>query len=215
MHERERAGSWYFQCWSRRDSSMAVTPWGDLISSPSQRQRLDASQRSHSNLLFDLRQSQLTRLRESRRGELGVLPYLKQRRKLNFLVGKNIQLWLANLQTRCKHVVCCLWAVRAVLVLTVSIKLETLPEVRHYLIDLSRCEPIDTAESQLHLAFTSCHLPIFKVGDIKFSGILLQNTDRLELFSRARDPHHTTAEHSTELWTVRNVTKPVDVSCQV
>ena len=126
--------------------------------------------------------------RESRRGELGVLPYLKQQRKLNFLVGKNIQLWLANLQTRCKHVVCCLWAVRAVLVLTVSIKLETLPKVRHYLIDLSRCEPIDTAESQSHLAFSSCRLPIFKVGDIKLSGILLQNTGRLELFSRARDP---------------------------
>ena len=63
--------------------------------------------------------------RESRRG---VLPYLKQQRKLNFLVGKNIQLWLARLQTRCKHAVCCLWPARAVLVLTVSIKLETLME---------------------------------------------------------------------------------------
>ena len=130
--------------------------------------------------------------RESRRG---VLPYLKQQRKLNFLVGKNIQLWLARLQTRCKHAVCWVWPARAVLVLTVSIKLETLMEQNCLdclrwditrLIYLNVNQLIQQSHSRIQQLLL---VVIFRLRDINS----LKNTDWLIILAEHETPHHHTS----------------------
>ena len=146
MRERERErDSWYFQCFQSQSSSMAVTPRRALISSEPETKTWCQSLK----FALWLETISVDKTEVKTGGEVKVdgesysrvLPYLKQQRKLNFLVGSNIQVWLAKLQTRCKHVVCSLTCWASPSSLPVSIRLVTLPEVRHILIDLSHWEP--------------------------------------------------------------------------